>query len=435
VATDGKDDNPGTEPQPFRSIARGVSALGPGDTLYVRKGTYYESVTVSASGTEEEPILIAAYPGEHPVIDAQDTLPGDYYGYLITVDGDYVILDGLEAKNVFGTAVVLTGNHGTVRNMKIHHCLSKGIFVGGLGYCSTGLPQPVGNVVEDNEFWVTSLIHEGIHEGGRWTGAINVARCPQHTIVRRNTVHETWGIGIHIFETSNVTVEDNVVWNNQMSHYYVNQAPHTTLQRNLAYSTPDSTFLYRGVPGVGIAFCDEKSDPLSHHVTIVNNLTLGTSRGFYFFNQQPGSGLKHFLIAHNTFAYPRKQMLTIRAGDHENSRIENNIFLDRGTASIASVPDHPGLAFSHNLWSKTPPAAASNSNDVIGAPGLEKSGQVGPGLLGPHWFSLLANSPAIDSGVTLSEVPDDFDRVSRPRGAGYDIGAYEHLVGGRGGLE
>lgn len=422
VAPNGDDSNPGTEAQPFRTLDKGISVLDSGDTLYIREGTYYEEVTVSSSGTAGKQITISAYPEEHPIIDAQGTLPGDYYGYLITLRGDYITLSGLEIKNVYGTAVWVRGSHNIVRNMKIHHCLNKAILVGGGGDCSSGVSNAY-DIVEDNEVWMTSLIHEGINYGGRWAGAISVARCPQHTIVRRNVVHETWGIGIQAYEAYNTTFEDNVVWNNQLEHYYVNNAPYTLVQRNLAYNTPDSIFLYMGRPGVGIAFCDENPEPLSHHVTIVNNLVLGGGRGFYFFNQQAESGLKDFLMAHNTFVDSHTVGLTIEAGDHENSRIYNNVFLEEGTVAI--VPDDPDLDFSHNLWTEAPSAAASNAYDVIGDPRLVMSGSTDPGLLDADWFSLLSDSPAVDAGITLSEVPSDFDGAPRPTGPGYDIGAYE----------
>jgi uncharacterized protein YjaG (DUF416 family) len=40
-------------------------------------------------------------------------------------------------------------------------------------------------------------------------------------------------------------------------------------------------------------------------------------------------------------------------------------------------------------------------------------------------FQLQATSPAIDAGMALSEVLTDLKGISRPQGAGYDIGAYE----------
>jgi hypothetical protein len=43
-------------------------------------------------------------------------------------------------------------------------------------------------------------------------------------------------------------------------------------------------------------------------------------------------------------------------------------------------------------------------------------------------FTLQATSPAIDAGIALSAVPTDLNRISRPQGSRYDIGAYEYQV-------
>jgi len=45
-------------------------------------------------------------------------------------------------------------------------------------------------------------------------------------------------------------------------------------------------------------------------------------------------------------------------------------------------------------------------------------------------FHLTSGSPAIDAGVSLADVPTDFDGTPRPQGSGYDMGAYEFKVGG-----
>mgnify|MGYP001098357366 CR=1 FL=1 len=65
----GSDENPGTEQRPYRTLAHAVKQLTPGETLYLRGGTYYEHVTVSAQGTADQPITIAGYPGELAIID------------------------------------------------------------------------------------------------------------------------------------------------------------------------------------------------------------------------------------------------------------------------------------------------------------------------------------------------------------------------------
>ena len=48
----------GTQEQPWRTMAHGVTKLKPGDTLVLRGGTYYEHVVVELSGTIEQPITI-----------------------------------------------------------------------------------------------------------------------------------------------------------------------------------------------------------------------------------------------------------------------------------------------------------------------------------------------------------------------------------------
>jgi hypothetical protein len=40
-------------------------------------------------------------------------------------------------------------------------------------------------------------------------------------------------------------------------------------------------------------------------------------------------------------------------------------------------------------------------------------------------YHLKTRSPAINAGTTLADVTDDLDGVTRPQGAGYDIGCYE----------
>lgn len=70
VSTTGSDSSNGSLATPWRTITFATSKLLPGDTLYVRGGTYSGRATVSISGTPAAPITIRAYPGETPVFDS-----------------------------------------------------------------------------------------------------------------------------------------------------------------------------------------------------------------------------------------------------------------------------------------------------------------------------------------------------------------------------
>lgn len=71
-AARGDDNQAGTEQAPWKTLAFAVRRLQPGETLYLRGGIYYEKVGLTKSGTAEQPITIASYPGELAIIDGSE---------------------------------------------------------------------------------------------------------------------------------------------------------------------------------------------------------------------------------------------------------------------------------------------------------------------------------------------------------------------------
>lgn len=65
----GDDANDGSAARPWRTVQHGANRLRPGDTLLLRGGVYREKVFLTRSGTAAAPVVIAAYPGELPVLD------------------------------------------------------------------------------------------------------------------------------------------------------------------------------------------------------------------------------------------------------------------------------------------------------------------------------------------------------------------------------
>src|ERR1700709_69386 len=68
------DTNPGTKEKPFRTISAAAAQVLPGDHVVIHGGTYRETVIITNSGTESEPIVFGAAEGEVPVIMGSDRL-------------------------------------------------------------------------------------------------------------------------------------------------------------------------------------------------------------------------------------------------------------------------------------------------------------------------------------------------------------------------
>lgn len=65
----GNDTHDGSLQKPWQHLQHAVLQLKPGTTLYLRGGVYAEKVYLTRSGTQEAPIVVAAYPGELPILD------------------------------------------------------------------------------------------------------------------------------------------------------------------------------------------------------------------------------------------------------------------------------------------------------------------------------------------------------------------------------
>ncbi len=81
VAPNGSNSNSGTLAQPFATIQQAANAAQPGDNVYIRGGTYRESVTLAHSGTAAAPINFAPYAGENVTVTGLDVLHASWSDY------------------------------------------------------------------------------------------------------------------------------------------------------------------------------------------------------------------------------------------------------------------------------------------------------------------------------------------------------------------
>ncbi len=79
VSPGGNDSNSGAMDKPFASIQKAHDAAQPGDTIYLREGTYTPtSQTVfRKSGSANSYFVLSSYPGEVPVIDGENVPEGN----------------------------------------------------------------------------------------------------------------------------------------------------------------------------------------------------------------------------------------------------------------------------------------------------------------------------------------------------------------------
>ena len=97
VAPEGADTSPGSRVRPFATVQKAADVMAPGDTCWVRGGTYRETVALKRSGQEGKPLRFAAYPGEVVTLSGTEPLECKWQAhqgsiYKTRVDRDFVQL-------------------------------------------------------------------------------------------------------------------------------------------------------------------------------------------------------------------------------------------------------------------------------------------------------------------------------------------------------
>jgi parallel beta-helix repeat protein len=253
VATDGSDAHPGTEAQPFQTLGRGVRDLSPGDTLYVKNGTYAGGlafVGMPSGASWDSPVTIAAYPGHSPVIVAQ----GSHAVYL--VNSRYIVIDGFvidgtgtdDSNAAFEIAWGWGGvaDHIRLQNSEVLYGQS-GIVAGDI---SDG-NEFINVQVHDNVYhgiYIKSrdniIENSSIHDNGQWgvhvyKGGTGV----DNNTIRNSAIYRNgrsgWGNGIILSSGSNNQAYNNTVWDNIGGILIAYTASNTYVGGNTIYANND----------------------------------------------------------------------------------------------------------------------------------------------------------------------------------------------------
>ena len=195
----------------------------------------------------------------------------------------------------------------------------------------------------------------------------------EDSIGRGNVIYNNYGEGLVAGRrTRNITLEDNIAYDNDHASIYLNNTVNPLVQRNIVFCSEDREFWTKGnTPdyraGIGLMLRDEDFVPMpppSSGQVIINNIVAGCSTNFGVATQRPGGGLNNGLVAHNVFINSRADdpdaadNVTFGGGaSYANSQFVNNMIVQTVPGALTLIqgfPNTSSLTVSNNLYSATP---------------------------------------------------------------------------------
>lgn len=140
VSLSGLNSNPGTYTLPFKSVHKAIDQVRPGDTIFIRGGTYMLDSTIrikaSKTGTANARIYLWAFPGERVVLDgsqiphsSETTFKMDRCIY-VNHEGNYWHFKGLELCNAKDNGMKMEGSYNIIENCKFYKNNDTGLQIG-----------------------------------------------------------------------------------------------------------------------------------------------------------------------------------------------------------------------------------------------------------------------------------------------------------------
>jgi hypothetical protein len=385
------DDDGGAE---YGTIQAAVNAVQAGDTVLVLDGSY-AGFQVTASGTAAQPIVIRAT-GGGAVID-RDGPTGDGARFQ---NVDYVRIERFQIRDVSARCVAARGATPT---SPMRGNVVRGITCTRSGTEGFYLSEFADGLVEGNEVsgtgTVTSSRAHGMYLANAGTG---------NTIVRGNTIHGISGSDAQAMHfngdasvggdgiISDMLVENNVIYDVNTNGFNMDGVRNSVFRNNLVYDAGRHALRGYAIDGSG--------GPSGLH--IVNNTLIAGSGNWAVKLTEDAGG--HVLF--NNILLGGAGSIAVGTGSLQSDyNVVTNAFSLNAEASVISLSQWRAAGLdSHSLQA----TAATLFVDA-----------------GAGDYRLSAGSPAIDAGAaSLGGVTAPAaDRVgaARPRGGGFDIGAYE----------
>lgn len=388
VALTGSDGAAGTIGAPYLTLRFAVAQLVPGDTLYIRGGTYTGATNTIASnfglvlgGTgTANPIVISAYPGETVTIQPPTTLSGillhsSAQQYITFQD---LIIDGVNnvTDSTAASLVYLSGG--------AHHNTFLRVEVKNGGWC--GFVTSMNNGAASFNTFRSCLAHGVGDPSGPGTNGHGFYIGTPDNLIELCTVYDNQGEGIQTNGNSATDCSRNVIRKNRV---YNNGARSSTTGFNIVIIRGADILVYDN-----LVYSDGRTNLFGIYVYVE------TLNAKVFNNTIYGHGNDGISLEYYDSAQPPQIINNILWGN------TNNTPHDRG-----DLNGNTGTPIIHHNISADPSFVNAGTAD----------------------FHIQTGSVAKNAGTTLVDVPDDFDGATRPQGTAYCCGAYEYVSGGGGG--
>lgn len=131
VSPTGNDSNPGTIDLPLKTIPTAITSSQPGDTIFLRGGTYFLNTTISISrnGSSESMYQLFAYQEERPLLD-YSSMPVNSSNRGISLSGSYWHIMGLDIKGAGDNGMNISGSNNTIEFCSFYENRDTGLQLG-----------------------------------------------------------------------------------------------------------------------------------------------------------------------------------------------------------------------------------------------------------------------------------------------------------------
>jgi hypothetical protein len=406
VATNGSDGNSGSSSSPWRTIQHAADSVSAGATVYVMGGTYNEKVTMKNSGSSGNYITFAAYPGQTVTIDGT--------GISLNYDG-LIRMDGVSYIKISGFHIVHSTSMGVMISGGASNIIAQNNYLSDIAR-SALLAQDSSYITYDgNE--VTNSQTAGFN-GGQQNENVNMIRTNNFEIKNNHVYNNPNFESIDVKEGSSYgSIHGNDISGVHSAGIYIDaqgrNSQNIDIYQNKVHDSSES-----GARGIVIGVEVQGS---AKHMNIYDNIVynlgaIGIAPGTsYSAGPVDDVTVSNNVVYHNGLADSWGGGIIVEYSGATNIRVRNNIVSQNGN---------------NQLVNNAGGNAAITNNLIDGSGGITGSSSVtgNPQFVNPSGgdFHIQSTSPAIDKGTSTDAPNVDFDGNARPKGAGYDIGAFEY---------